>query len=81
MDAETIKVTIQQLIDKYSSLGEVTDVRLNAKWVETLDPRGPMERILRPHKMGDVWISALSDLGLDEVHISFKTTFVWSGVE
>jgi len=61
------------LIDKYSSLGEVTDVWLNSYVMEVLDPRPPFERLNKPYMIGPVWVSAFSGLGEDEVRVAFRT--------
>lgn len=73
MEQVEIEKMVKGLIDKYSSLGEVTDVWLNPYVMEVLDPRPPHKRIGEPYKIGPVWVSAFSDLQEDEVRIAFLT--------
>ncbi len=73
MEKAKIEEMVKGLIDRYSSLGEVTDVWLNPYVMEVLDPRPPLERLSEPYKIGPVWVSAFSDLQEDEVRIAFCT--------
>lgn len=73
MEKAKIEEMVKGIIDKYSSLGEVTDVWLNPYVMEVLDPRPPLERLNEHYKIGPVWVSAFPELQEDEVRVAFCT--------
>jgi len=76
MDQVEIKRKVKAVIEKYSAFGEVSDVWLNADVMATLDSRPPLARVLEePCKIGDVYVSAFSELREDEFRVAFVTNF------
>lgn len=73
MEQVKVEKMVKDLIAKYSSLGEVTDVWLNSDVMEVLDPRPPLERLNEHYKIGPVWVSAFPELQENEVRIAFCT--------
>lgn len=76
MDQLEIRAKVEAIIAKYSESGEVSDVWLNSDVMAELDPRPPMDRIMgEPYKIGEVYVSAFSQLASDEFRVAFVTNF------
>lgn len=76
MDPLEIRAKVEAVIVKYSKYGEVSDVWLNPSAMAILDPRPPMARIMaEPYKIGDVYVSAFSQLASNEFRVAFVTSF------
>lgn len=76
MDRAEIRKKVEALIERYSEFGRVCDVWLSTDAMATLDPRPPMTRILEdPYKIGDVFVTAFSQLRDNEFRVAFINNF------
>lgn len=76
MDPLEIRAKVEAVIAKYSEWGKVSDVWLSSGVMTELDPRPPMARIMdKPYKIGDVYVSAFSELASNEFRVAFVTSF------
>lgn len=76
MNQAEIRKKVEAVIAKYSAFGAVCDVWLSPGTMTTLDPRPPIARIMDdPYKIGNVFVSAFSQLSDNEFRVAFVTDF------